>query len=174
MISLLMAVFFPTLPVMNGAPGEMFTPKSDSVYVVEAYFNTCPYCNYNAKKVDALAEEFKDYPRLHVLDVGVDRKDSDYKSWIAKHSPNHPVLKDDSKVLIKQLGTKSYPSTYVINCLGTVVFQTSGEWSSKTVNKIREAVNSVLEMECGPTSPEPYLNAPFRLPSFDHMPFENH
>jgi peroxiredoxin len=133
------------LPVMNGQPGEMFdsSQHANKVLVIEAYFNDCPYCHQNAPKVDALAEEFAGEDRVIFLDVGVDRKDSQYEAWIQKHKPNHPVLKDASRKLISQLGTKSFPSTYVIDCSGNVIFSTSGVWSFSVVerlaNKIREA-----------------------------------
>lgn len=111
----------------------------NSVFVIEAYFNTCPHCNENADNVNELAAE---YPQVQVLDVGIDKKDSDYQKWVQKHNPNHPVLMDGSKQLIKKLGTTGYPSTYVISGDGEVIFQTSGVWSNATKRKIREALES--------------------------------
>jgi peroxiredoxin len=139
------------LPWMNASqPGTTYksSDHADGIFVVEAYFRTCPYCNDNAPNVDALAESFANEARVQVLDVGIDRRDSDYKAWIREHNPNHPVLKDGSKELIGQLGTTGYPSTYVMDCQGNVVFQSSGSWSGSTESQIKNAVESLLKQDC--------------------------
>ena len=149
MMELLLSVFMGfTLPIMNGDVGAMFTPKNNSVLVVEAYFNACPYCHQNAPQVDDLASFYEKESRIEVLDVGVDRRDSDYTSWISKHQPNHLVLKDSDRKIISQLGTKSYPSTYILNCHGDVVFKTSGVWSKNTRQKIEDAIDAALDVMC--------------------------
>lgn len=130
------------LPVMNGAGGTYkMTDHPEGIFVVEAYFLTCPYCNQNAPKVNALASMFASDPRVQVLDVGVDRDDASYGTWIKKHNPNHPVLKDGNRKLIYQLGTSGYPSTYVINCKGKIVESTEGAWGDEE----REAIIAAVE-----------------------------
>jgi len=132
------------LPVMNGAANEVFEPKDERVFVIEAYFNTCPYCNENAPNVDRLAADYDGDARVKVLDVGIDRSITEYESWIRKHNPNHPVLKDDKRKLISQLGTTSYPSTYVLDADGNVKFRSVGSWNSSTEQKIRKAIDDIL------------------------------
>lgn len=138
-----------SLPNMNGG-GEMYhsADHKDGIFVLEAYFLKCPYCNINAANVNALAEKYVGNSRVQVLDVGVDRKESDYETWIAKHHPNHPVLKDASRVLISQLGTTGYPSTYVVGCTGRVVYSTSGDWQAGTQAEIEKAISSLEQEEC--------------------------
>ena len=136
---------------MNHAtPGTLYesTQHSNGVFVVEAYFLGCPHCNNNAPNVNDLAESFVNEPRVQVLDVGIDRSDSQYLTWIKKHNPNHPVLKDAQRTLISQLGTSGYPSTYVIDCQGAVKYQTSGEWSPSTTRAIKTAVTELLKRPC--------------------------
>lgn len=139
------------LPWMNSAKaGTTFSSVDHpaGIFVVEAYFLNCPYCNTNAPNVDELVDKYANEPRVHVLDVGVDRSDSDYQSWISKHRPNHPVLKDSTRKLIGKLGTAGYPSTYVIDCRGNVVKETSGEWNSSTRQEIQSAIDALLKQEC--------------------------
>jgi peroxiredoxin len=137
------------LPWMNSAGGVTVYKSAtliDPIFVVEAYFLGCPYCNQNASNVNDLAEAYKNEPRVQVLDVGVDRQDSQYASWIQKHKPNHPVLKDANKVLIRQLGTTGYPSTYVIDGRTmTVVYDTDGVWGSDTRDDLRNAIDTLLK-----------------------------
>lgn len=147
-----MSGFLPIeLPEMNAAtPGTIFTTENikNPVVVVETYFNTCPYCNKNAAAVDALYNSYKNTDRVIVLDVGIDRNDSDYASWISKHHPNHPVLKDAKRQLVKKLGTTSYPSTYVLNCHGDVVAKTVGQWSSSERQTIENGIQAALATVC--------------------------
>ncbi len=84
--------------------------------------------------------------RVQFLDVGIDRDDSLYEAWIREHKPNHPVLKDAKRELIKQLGTSGYPSTYVLNCKGEVVYKQTGVWES--TQKLRIAIDSALDTLC--------------------------
>lgn len=139
------------LPWMN-SPSEVkifdSSAHSDGIFVVEAWFNGCPYCHKNAPQVMELAEKYSNESRVHVLDVGVDRKDSDYESWIEKHQPKHAVLKDSNRVLIGQLGTSSYPSTYVIDCRGNVVAKTNGTWNASKKATIQKAIDNLLKQNC--------------------------
>lgn len=139
-----------SLPWMNGddSPTYNSADHASGVFVVEAYFLGCHYCNENAPNVNALAEKFSGNDRVQVLDVGIDRSDSDYETWIAKHSPNHPVLKDASRELIKQLGTTGYPSTYVIDCKGNVAYKSSGTWSASKKQAIENAVQKLASEDC--------------------------
>ncbi len=140
-----------SLPWMNQTePGNMFNSAdySSGIYVVEAYFLTCTYCNNNAPQLDEVSQLFSDEWRVHVLDVGVDRTDPEYQDWIDRHHPNHPVLKDAQRKLIQQLGTSGFPSTYVLDCKGNVRFSTSGEWGDEEKRGVISAVRRLLDEYC--------------------------
>lgn len=139
-----------SLPQMNhpDGVGTLFQTKKNSVLVIESYFNTCPYCNTNADNVNQLAEEYMDHERVQVVDLGIDRKDSDYQKWINKHAPNHPVLKDADRKITNKLGTKSYPTSYVIGCDGTVFYKHVGEWGDDANLKVRYFIQQALATTC--------------------------
>ena len=140
-----------SLPWMNSTThGSSFNSADhpNGVFVIEAYFLGCPYCNDNATNVDALATKFASEPRVSVLDVGVDRSESQYQQWIERHNPNHPVLNDGSQKLIGQLGTSGFPSTYVVDCKGNVVTSTTGQWGSSEQQQIEDGVRQALGTTC--------------------------
>jgi peroxiredoxin len=141
------------LPWMNNGGAAAGTYRMSDhphgIFVVETYFLGCPYCNDNAQNVDDLATKFSNDTRVQVLDVGIDRSDSQYQTWINRHHPNHPVLKDARRQLVEQLGTSGYPSTYVIDCKGNVVAQTSGEWGEDEKQTIENGVNQLVGQQCG-------------------------
>lgn len=138
-----------SLKQMNGDQ-QMFNSDDHrgAVYVIENYFESCSYCNDNAPNVDAMATAYKDNVRVFVLDVGIDRRDSQYQSWITRHKPNHPVLNDASRILTNQLGTTGYPSTYVLDCNLNVKFTSTGVWNSATVAEIKKAIELSLGEIC--------------------------
>jgi len=136
------------LPWMNHEnSNSVYSSKDwqDAVWVVEAYFLSCPYCNDNAGNVNSLKTHFKNDERVQILDVGIDKGDSSYVEWIQRHKPNHPVLKDKDRALIRQLGTTSYPSTYVLDKNLKVVYKATGVWNSKVEDQIKSAVEKALE-----------------------------
>ena len=139
------------LPWMNHpTPGTLYSSatRPDTVYLLEPYFLNCPYCHQNAPHVEEMAKAFANEPRVQVLDIGIDRLDSQYKTWIAMHRPNHPVLKDDKRAVVRQLGTTSYPSSYVVDCKGAVRYSTSSVWSMTTEAAIKNVIVEVLKEKC--------------------------
>ncbi|NBT59216.1 TlpA family protein disulfide reductase [bacterium] len=136
------------LPWMNAQNETAVSYNSqdylDAVWVIETYFLDCPYCNDNAPRVDALKNHFQNDERVQILDVGIDKDDASYTEWIRRHRPNHPVLKDGTRKLVKQLGTSVYPSTYVLDKKLNVVYKSAGTWSSKVEAQIKEAVEKAI------------------------------
>lgn len=139
------------LPWVNNAVTDLKYKSADhpnGVFVVEAYFLGCPYCNDNAPNVNALADKYRKEPRVQVLDVSRDCRASDYRTWISRHKPNHPVLNDCSKKLIGQLGTRYYPSVYVIDCHGDVVYDHVGVWNGEVKREIDQVISGLLRETC--------------------------
>ena len=139
------------LPWMNAnEAGATYNTANNTgtVYVLETYFLGCPYCNDNAPNVDALAEEFAFDMRVQVLDVGIDQQDWQYEEWIRRHQPNHPVVKDVGRKVVKQLGTRAYPTVYVVDCKGNVAYKYEGAWGQSVKSTIRSKVKSLLAGQC--------------------------
>ena len=150
-LSLALAILPFELPWMNHPSGPATYRTSDhrdGVFVVEAYFLGCHYCHVNAPNVHELAGKYASEKRVQVLDVGIDRSDSQYQTWIQQHKPNHPVLKDAQRQVVRKLGVGGYPSTYVIDCKGNVTYETSGVWNSETRQAIQSAVDEALKVTC--------------------------
>jgi peroxiredoxin len=144
-----------SLTNMNASPRAAYSSAEHpyAVFVIESYFLDCPYCNDNASNVHDLAEEFADESRVQVLDVGIDTQDVKYDRWIQRHQPKHPVLKDASRVLTRELGTTSYPSAYVVDCNGEIVYSTRGVWTQSAKAQIRQIINDRLALNtCGAPS----------------------
>ncbi len=139
------------LPWTNGPQiGATFRSMDlpNSVFVIEAYFLNCPYCRRNAPKFNAVASEYAGTNRVHFLDVGSDCRDSYYETWRQTTNPNHPVLNDCSRKVLNQLGTRGFPTTYVLDCNLEVVYQHTGEMNDAIANQIRSAINSRLGQVC--------------------------
>lgn len=137
------------LKIMNGAEEAAFNSSEYpyGVFVVEAYFLGCPYCNQNTQNVDELADEYASQDQVHVLDVSIDCRDSDYRNWISRHNPNHPVLNDcgGRSLLKNKLNISSYPTTVVLNCKGEEVYRTTGLWAKKQKDQLKAAIDLAVE-----------------------------
>lgn len=134
-----------SLRVMNGLPGETFSSKDHpyGVFVVEAYFLTCPYCNQNAPMVKDLAAEYEGTKNVHILDVGTDCRQSDYRQWQSRHNPEHKVLNDcgGRSLLKSKLNVTLYPTTIVVDCIGNEVFRAKGLWNNSKIFQLKEAID---------------------------------
>ncbi len=141
------------MKIMNAEAGgpEYFNSEdySEGIFVVEGYFNNCPYCHNNAENVDALAEDFMENENVFVLDVGYDCSTRDYSSWISRHNPNHPVLNDCGGTnLLNPLGISSYPTVKVLDCHLDVRFSHTGTWDSSVRQEIRQVIDNLIEEGC--------------------------
>ena len=136
---------------MNGETAtERFVSadKRAAIYIIEAYFYNCPYCHENAPIIEAIATEFKDNPRIHVLDIGRDCRNSDYSRWIAQHKPGHPVLNDCNKEVINQIGVTGFPTTVAYDCWGRERFKSTGVLNSAKQNQLKELIKQMQMEPC--------------------------
>ena len=137
-----------SLPWMNDSSSGTVYRSADrpsSIFLLEGWFNGCPYCHENAPNVDRMAEYFANEDRVQVLDIGRDSGDSSYSSWVQKHQPNHPVLKDARQELIRQLGISGYPSAFIVDPEGTIRYRTTGVWSYSTQQEMKNLISQLLE-----------------------------
>ncbi len=129
----------PEFRLVDEKTGEFYSSVAHpgAVFVLEMYFNGCHYCNENAPNVARLVEEFKDNPKVQILDVSVDCSEGDYDSWISKHDPAEPVLNDCAGSVNDALGVSSYPTTIVFAPNGQQAMRGSGVWSDSTYDRIK-------------------------------------
>lgn len=120
----------------------------NGIFIIEAYYRACYYCNQNAPAVNDLAGEYAANARVQVLDVSRDCRAGDYASWIETHSPNHPVLNDCKMQVLGPLGARAYPTTYVLDCNKNVVWSHMGTWDAATNKALRAKINELLKTEC--------------------------
>ncbi len=116
----------------------------DSVFVLHTYFLACHFNHKLEPAVNALAKEYEDEPRVQVLDIGIDSKPSDYDTWIDKHRPNHPVLNDVGRLLISQLQTQRYPTTYILDSELNIKFEWVSLWNENALKRMREVIDENL------------------------------
>ena len=126
------------------------TDYPNGIFVIEGYYRACGLCNWNATYINALAAEYRNEPRVHVLDVGLDGTRRLYDQWIEETEPNHPVLKDVKRVVVNQLGFAAYPSTAIVDCHGNIRLKHQGYWgdNSPAPQEFRKIINEMLQEDC--------------------------
>lgn len=139
------------LPWMNHPSRDIDYVSTDhprGIFVLEFLANYCKTCNDNAVNVAALATAYGDEARVQVLDVAIDRNDREIASWIRKHQPNHPVLKDVERKIWTQVGERYIPTVVVLDCLGRELLRHTGAWDTETQTKIRTVIDEQLQHDC--------------------------
>lgn len=139
-------------PWKNNPASDAVYKMSDhpnGVFVFEALALFCSYCNENARNVDALATKYAAEPRVQVLDLSLDSSDSSIQQWIARHRPNHPVIKDVNRrawnILKRDNGI---PQAFVVDCAGELVDYVLGTWDEEAKTKIDTAIATALQRTC--------------------------
>ena len=135
-----------------GSPAGSIYRMADhpnSVWVFESYRLSCVYCNQNAPNVDKLANDYKDNPRVQVLDAGLDTGDAEYIEWNRRHKPNHPVIQDVGYKVFKAFRVENaIPQVFVVDCKGNLVGSAMGAWGPTESAAIRGYINKALETTC--------------------------
>ncbi len=121
---------------------------ADGVFVLEFFANFCGACNENAGNVDELTEQYADQARVQVLDVGLDSSDREIGAWIARHQPNHPVLKDVGRTVWGQVASQYIPTVIVTDCKGVEKFRYVGVWDAATKATIHATIDGLLATPC--------------------------
>ena len=138
------------MPWVNGEQDSVYRMDDhpNAVYVIEFFANYCGPCNQNAANVEAMATFYKNEPRVQVLDVGIDSRDSEIATWIRNHRPNHPVLKDVGQTVYRSERFQYIPAAVVADCNGVVKYRVESTWTSSVKTKIKNAVNTLLKQSC--------------------------
>lgn len=124
------------------------TDHADGIFVMEFAANFCGACNENAPNVDQLATDYSGEPRVQVLDTLIDSDDREIARWIARHRPNHPVLKDVGRRVWAQLNESYIPTMIITNCRGEVQYRHTGGWDAATKRAIRAKIDQMLGETC--------------------------
>ena len=142
---------FPWKNSVDSAAVYSMADHPNAVFVFESYSINCGPCNSNAVNVDQLATKYKDNERVQVVDMGTDASDSDYPRWIARHKPNHPVVKDVGRRVYNALKTENLiPQVFIVDCNGKKLFGNIGVWTAATKIAIDNAIATGLATECVP------------------------
>ncbi len=120
----------------------------NSVFVLEFYQYNCGPCQSNAINIHKLHDEYKDYPRVQILDVGIDPSDSLYQRWIAMQGPKYPVLNDGRRSLSRKISLEATPTTLVVDCNMNEIHRIVGTWEAADAAKVRELIEQQLQVVC--------------------------
>ena len=120
----------------------------NAVFVLEFYQYNCGPCQSNAVNIHKLYDEYKDYLRVQILDVGIDPSDSLYQQWIARQSPKYPVLNDGRRSLSRKISLEATPTTLVVDCNMNEIHRIVGTWEAADAAKVRELIEQQLQVVC--------------------------
>ena len=145
-------------PVQNSAtPGTLFrmADHPNGVFVFEAFTVACGSCGENADAVNRLAAEYKNNPRVHVIDLGQESVETRYREWVRRFKPNHLVVNDvESRVYDALRTINQTPQVFVVSCTGLMMGNFVGTWSSSDASgqtgndMVRELVEKALKTTC--------------------------
>ena len=145
-------------PIKNSAtPGATFRMADypNDIFVFEAFTVSCGTCGENAPAVNRLALDYKNNPRVHVIDLGQDTNELYYKEWVRRFTPNHVVVSDAKTQVFEALHTiNQTPQVFVVACNGTMVGNHVGTWRQESSDRpngesmVRIFIEKALKTTC--------------------------
>jgi thioredoxin-related protein len=132
-----------TMPDFNNDAEYRSTDFDGSAFVIEFYFNGCTYCNQNAGNVKRLYEEFKENPKVQVIEITSDCQSWQHQDWLDRHDPQGPVLNGCNHNIFRRLGVSRFPTTIVFAPNKREAMRGTGVWSPANYQRIKNYLNQV-------------------------------
>ena len=135
-------------PVFNlrNTNGELVKPfQASKPVIISFFFTDCPNCRSEIKELETLNQNYNDKISLFLVGTSF-KKDvevsEDVDSFIKELSVSFTPLVDKYKDVIKSYGVTNYPSLFLIDSKGKVVF-TSNTYNEKTIKELEKQIKSV-------------------------------
>jgi thiol-disulfide isomerase/thioredoxin len=126
------------------------------VVVVDFWTSCCINCIHTLPVLAAIEHRFEGKPvvvvGVHSAKFDVEGEQERLRSIISEYSIRHPIAVDGSMKIWDSWGARAWPSLYVLDPSGRVVWMGSGEPTAETIGT---AVESALAM--GPLDPKPLV-----------------
>jgi len=104
------------------------------------------WCNPCRESFPVLNEMFKKYADrgLVIIGVNLDETKGDMEHFLKGNPASFPIVRDASEKVVKQLGIRTFPSSYILDKEGKVRFVHSGYHGEKTKKQYIEEIESLL------------------------------
>lgn len=134
-----------TLEDMNNGQASYDTRDYEgAAFVIEWYFASCPACNQNSGNVKRLQSEFRNNPKVQIVELSIDCQNSQYNSWISRHRPLGPVLYGcNQDELVRDMGVSRFPTTIVYAPNKREAMRGIGVWSRSQYDRIKRYLDQV-------------------------------
>lgn len=128
-----------TLKDVNGQEVSLSDFKGQNLFV-EAWVSSCHHCIASIPKVKQIESEFGN--KLKVITINFDYDLEETKQTISNHQINYKVLQANSQ-FDKDYDIRSFPSFYVIDKTGKIIYTNRGAITAKNENELFEALNGL-------------------------------
>ena len=127
----------PVIHQQNLSIEKEFANNDIDYIILEFWFSDCPPCLAQIPLMNKIANEF---PNVRVLSVTF-QDESKVNSVLQKVNLNYPVGIDTSQNTISAYGVVTYPSTFIIDRNGIVIWQDENHFQSLNTSYLKEILN---------------------------------
>lgn len=145
LVDFTVATQMPEFELTDMRTGEAYSSLAhpEAAYVIEFFFNSCPACNQNAGNVKRLQNEYRNNPKVQIVELSIDCDSRQYRTWIGNHAPAGPVLNGCDANIVEELGVSRFPTTYIFAPSRREAMRGQGVWRSNTYNSIKRYLDQV-------------------------------
>lgn len=131
---------------LKGLDGKTYDTaklRADKFAIVEFGQTTCPFCHVQHEILKALYKEWEKYP-LIVLDVYGGESADTVKEYVEKNKIPFSALLDEDARMMQRYDVMAFPTIYIVDIKGKVLFTAEGVTEKKDFEKI---LKPLLEKE---------------------------
>lgn len=118
---------------------------ADRIVLLDFWNTSCGVCFQKFPQVQALSEKYKNDSSVIILAVNEPIEEDKPKQAfqiIEEEGYTFPVLIPNDENLPENFGVKYYPTTFVIDSQGTIIYKGSIEGAIKQVDRLRAEINN--------------------------------
>lgn len=132
------------LPGIDGKDYELRSYRGKKLVMVELFATWCPHCQAS---VEPLTYLYKQYgKKMELLSINAGDKPphtSTSKEFQAAYGIPYPILEEPSDSLLESYRLEGFPTMYLVNKQGKIIFAHTGSMHEKDV----KAIEALLEKE---------------------------
>jgi peroxiredoxin len=140
-----------TVKELNGKTYSLKDFHGKKKVLLEFFSSRCPHCQHSVEVLNTIEENFKDEVKLLAVNAGDDHKKGESTTALFQKTfhTNYTIVEVPSQDLGKKYHLRGFPTSYLIDEKGKILWVNEGTLTSKTMIEFEKAVDAMPQQDEG-------------------------
>lgn len=136
-----------TVKELNGKAYSLKEFHGKKKVLLEFFSSRCPHCQHSVEVLNTIEENFKDEVKLLAVNAGDDHKKGESTTALFQKTfhTNYTIVEVPNQDLGKKYHLRGFPTSYLIDEKGKILWVNEGTLTSKTMIEFEKAVDGMKE-----------------------------